>query len=734
MKNIETPDKKHLESIISDLREGRFGIPDFQRDFEWNPWDVTELIKSIFEDYYIGTLLLWKASRENIEYLSCKPIYGSNIKDKFLHIVLDGQQRLSALYYAFFAPNQNFPKRKLKYYYVIYIEKLLAENFDEAFDYIISSKNTDALIENEEAQFEQKLFPLKVFGERAHHWSRWLEKYQDYWTQKGYKKQADDDREKLEKILESILNEYYISYIELDREIEVEKVCDIFQRINSTGLDLNIFDLMNALLRPKEIKLKSLWEKEVTNFQNKLSDPDKGKIYTLQTMSILKQMYCAPKYLYYLIPKSVKLVREGLRNFKKIVLIESKEEFLSLWKESIREIKNALKIITNHSDLGAITPKFIPYPTMLPIFTALNIEKTKEQYSDKKSIEEKIRYWYWSSIFTKNYSSSVESQMTKDLIEMKKWFSDDAMIPTVVEVARKAYININLETEENQNSSIYKAIFCLLIREKAMDFITYEEPLYSELEDHHIIPKSWGNRNKIDRINSILNRTPIADETNKKIIRDRLPNTYIKEMFKRAKKKDDVYYMLETHLISRKAVDILLRDPFKESDFKEFIIERKEVIIKKIKDLVGATTELEREIEKDSNNVLNDLEKKLRFFIYEILQIKFGSNFWKQGISGYVKANIEKRISIDSKKYPFSNDLISSKKKLDYIDFSEYYPIISANWNLFEKYFINKNNCLMHFNNLTDYRNADKHVRNKNNITLKLGEAAIEWFLTIIKS
>lgn len=36
MKNIETPDKKHLESIISDLREGKFGIPDFQRDFEWN--------------------------------------------------------------------------------------------------------------------------------------------------------------------------------------------------------------------------------------------------------------------------------------------------------------------------------------------------------------------------------------------------------------------------------------------------------------------------------------------------------------------------------------------------------------------------------------------------------------------------------------------------------------------------------------------------------------------------
>jgi len=51
MKNIETPDKKHLESIISDLRNNSYGIPDFQRDFEWNPRDVTELIKSIFEDY-----------------------------------------------------------------------------------------------------------------------------------------------------------------------------------------------------------------------------------------------------------------------------------------------------------------------------------------------------------------------------------------------------------------------------------------------------------------------------------------------------------------------------------------------------------------------------------------------------------------------------------------------------------------------------------------------------------
>ena len=56
-----------------------------------------------------------------------------------------------------------------------------------------------------------------------------------------------------------MINQYDISYIELDRDIEVAKVCDIFTRLNSTGMELTIFDLMNAMLRPKDIYLKKMW-------------------------------------------------------------------------------------------------------------------------------------------------------------------------------------------------------------------------------------------------------------------------------------------------------------------------------------------------------------------------------------------------------------------------------------------------------------------------------------------
>jgi uncharacterized protein with ParB-like and HNH nuclease domain len=55
MKNVSKPEKIHLGSLVEALKKGHFVIPDFQRDLEWKPWDVLDLIKSIFMDYYIGT-------------------------------------------------------------------------------------------------------------------------------------------------------------------------------------------------------------------------------------------------------------------------------------------------------------------------------------------------------------------------------------------------------------------------------------------------------------------------------------------------------------------------------------------------------------------------------------------------------------------------------------------------------------------------------------------------------
>src|SRR5205809_5526176 len=101
MKDAQKPDHVSLNTLLNRLKEGRFVIPDFQRDFEWRPWDIKELVRSIFLDYYIGSLLLWKGKKENFNALSCEILYGLNDTTgqqpwncghgDHEHIVLEGQ-------------------------------------------------------------------------------------------------------------------------------------------------------------------------------------------------------------------------------------------------------------------------------------------------------------------------------------------------------------------------------------------------------------------------------------------------------------------------------------------------------------------------------------------------------------------------------------------------------------------------------------------------------------------
>ena len=57
------PTVSSLNILIERLREGRFVIPDFQREFEGKPWDVRDLMRPIRLDDHIGGLLLRAAKQ-----------------------------------------------------------------------------------------------------------------------------------------------------------------------------------------------------------------------------------------------------------------------------------------------------------------------------------------------------------------------------------------------------------------------------------------------------------------------------------------------------------------------------------------------------------------------------------------------------------------------------------------------------------------------------------------------
>ena len=594
MKDSQKPDHVSLANMVGRLREGRYVIPDFQRDFEWEPWDIKELMSSIFRDYYIGSLLLWKGKDENFKALSCEAIYGFEGSDGRTDIVLDGQQRLTAMYYAFMAPDKPAPKRHNRFLYFIRVDRFMDEAYEDAFIYDWTRRGLN-LLNDRTRQFEEHMFPLAVVGAGGFGLPVWVLDYEKHWREAAQKLEGAEaesaffraeNAKKFGEYLKDITEQYQISYIELDRDLELDKVCDIFTQINSRGVRLDIFDLLNALLRPKGIRLRQdLWRDASPRLD--FAEAGRMNVYVLQVMSILRQAYCSPKYLYNLIPGSARQVREPSGSLRSEVLVADPVEFKNLWHQAVEALEQALSLLRHPQEFGAIAPQYLPYASILPAFAALQIEAGQLPAEHRLVAQRKIRLWYWASVFTNRYSGAVESTAAQDYREIKAWFLDDAAEPGLISEFQRDIGNLPIRRETRRGTSVYNGIFNLLVLNGARDWISGNAPQHGDLDDHHIVPKSLGGEYALSTpIDTILNRTPLTSETNREVVRDRLPNEYLPELIA-TNGRDQVLRIMESHFISSRAFDILMKDPFTPSDFEEFIEERGNTIRNRIEELAG---------------------------------------------------------------------------------------------------------------------------------------------------
>ena len=533
-------------------------------------------------------------------------------------------------------------------------------------------------------------------------------------------------------IIEELLNDFYISYIELDQQIEVAKVCDIFTQINSKGVRLDIFDLLNAMLRPKNIFLKQMWRDAEEQLQ--FTDTKKMKTYILQVMSVLEQAYCSSKYLYYLVPESKKTIRKPDGSTEQIVLIENVEEFNERWNQSVKALKKAIDSLKNPRDFGAIKSSFVPYPSIIPAFAAIKEFVAETKPSNTLDVNQKIRKWYWSSIFTNRYSSSVESTTAKDFMSLKRWFKDDIEIPEMIGEFINSFKHIDLKNDNPKGSAIYNAIFNLLVINEARDWSNFELPEYSELDDHHIVPYSVFKEEGGKAINSILNRTPISDNTNRLIIRNRMPNDYIKVMLDN-NDINQVYQVFESHLVSRQAVDILLRKPFTRDDFNEFLEERKRTIFESINtQLIEEKIKLPAHL-KQLDSEIEEIELAIRRTIVETIGNDLNS--FKENVPQHIQQKIQIRVDSDIKKKPDSSldNYNNFSKRIEFFDLREYQETIVSkqNWDKFISIFKDKNSLEIRFNQLGTLRNGSRHSRSVSEIEQMDGEVAIKWFKTVLK-
>ena len=742
MKNAPKPDHFSLETLISRLREGRFVIPDFQREFEWEPKDILELIRSLFLDYYIGSLLLWKGRKDTFASLACEPLRGfqGDSQSSQDHIVLDGQQRLTAMYYAFMAPNIPAPKRQRQYLYFIRIDKWAEDEPDEAFVQDWNRRGTN-LLANRERQFAQQMFPLAIVGdERRRTIGDWFRDYETFWEQERDEAASADHTAEYERAIVSLrqgreledhlyemLSDYRIAYIELDQELEIDKVCDTFTRINSRGVRLDIFDLMNALLRPKDVRLKDMWREAAPDLEFIRSDrSDNANVYVLQVMSLLVQEYCSPKYIYYLLPGAKRRIRTAEGPLTDHVLIPDGDDFTQRWSESVEIIKRAVARLSHPRDFGAISSRFLPYVSIVPAFSAALHAAAAAPPADRLAANLKVRDWYWASVFTNRYSGSVESTAARDVLDVKQWIEDDDAKPDVINEFSQWLATLDLRSETRIGRATYNGVLNLLILNGARDWASNEPPNADDVDDHHIIPKWWGRANGLgSRIDSILNRAPLSSETNRDIIGSRHPNEYLPEWIA-SQGEETVRAILRTHLISDAAFDILCRDPFDEGDFEEFLTERQRTI----QDAIGALLVRGR---LDLSPDLRDLDSRIEAVELEVRRLIDRTVAGDETqLPDHVRAKIKGRIDGVLRKQPglAPEEFNHLERRLEHADLHELEAVIvnKTLWRDFQSTFGAPQQVQQRFTQLGDLRNAIRHSRTANAVTKKDGEAAILWF------
>ena len=99
MSLFEDTNPRSLKDLLSEIHSHTMALPDFQRDFVWEPGATQELIVSIANNYPAGSIL---RVRDAKRIFAEREFEGAPTLAGQMHtfLVLDGQQRLTSPYQA----------------------------------------------------------------------------------------------------------------------------------------------------------------------------------------------------------------------------------------------------------------------------------------------------------------------------------------------------------------------------------------------------------------------------------------------------------------------------------------------------------------------------------------------------------------------------------------------------------------------------------------------------------
>ena len=199
-------------------------------------------------------------------------------------MILDGQQRLTSLYQAMFSREGVLHKGR-RYHFYLDVPVLMSDEdgcihigdpcFDKALFFVTEDRKTGRQVRYEnlqpkyeithaEQQLEHGCLPLWTVFDEDEHLEHWRDQYLTSLVGEDASLAAYKEQQRLwERLVHpwiKRIQDYPFPVVELDEGLPLGAICHIFEKVNSTGVPLGVFDLCNATLWAQGFRLKQNWE------------------------------------------------------------------------------------------------------------------------------------------------------------------------------------------------------------------------------------------------------------------------------------------------------------------------------------------------------------------------------------------------------------------------------------------------------------------------------------------
>lgn len=584
--NLFTAKPEPLLDLLSGIHKHRIALPNFQRGWVWEPPMVRDLLISVAYRYPAGSILTMPVTNSSF---ALRPFEGSGetLKDKPTLMVLDGQQRLTSLYQALYR-REGVQIRNRTYHFYLDVYVLMSDPdgsidvgdpyFEQALFYVEEKNGHRIRYEGLKPLYELNTREQELAaGALSLAYTFDIESAAEWKTQflirqaQGQMERYIELNEKWERLVRPWLDRirnYPFPVIELRADLPLGAICHIFEKVNSTGVPLDVFDLCTAILWAQGFPLNEEWKKTRQGLQSVLPMQPLNGTYFLQGLALLDAL--DRKQRDKATPVSCR--KHDLMALKK----ETVEKWWGVLVEGYRE---AAKFMTSN---GIIAERILPYATLIVPLAAI-LAWLKYHWGEARigAAWDKIRQWYWCSVFSQRYAGQVETASAQDCEQVLAWL-EGGPAPEVVRTF--VFRSDVLQEVTSIRNAVYRGVLCLLVANGAKEFGGAGELstalFYDTRQDHHhIFPVSALQKLGIEdpRANAIVNKTLIGAAVNRSI-GGRLPSEYVKTWRERlGTAKFDA--ILASHLIDPQLLSC--------DRWHEFFLDRREKLRQLIWEVCG---------------------------------------------------------------------------------------------------------------------------------------------------